>query len=198
VSRGILYMFSLLLCVIESPMYYCNTSPWWVGPHVGGASVKMMQEMIPVAYETLRQEIERLQEDVWSKQVPPVMNRDTFWSRMSETVGLDNTAMEAAVDFLHASSQHTVVMHVKPCVQYIIVIVPYLLSTVYTLLTGGMQRCSLIFRTFGALFRMTYSITVCGSAHRKNLHSDSLYFRPVPLWWSDASVNKLVLPCLML
>ena len=78
-SRGILYMFSLLLCVIESPMYYCNTSPWWVGPHVGGASVKMMQEMIPVAYETLRQEIERLQEDVWSKQVPPVMNRDTFW-----------------------------------------------------------------------------------------------------------------------
>jgi Leucine-rich repeat (LRR) protein len=168
------------------------------GPHVGGASVKMMQEMIPVAYETLRQEIERLQEDVWSKQVPPVMNRDTFWSRMSETVGLDNTAMEAAVDFLHASSQHTVVMHVKPCVQYIIVIVPYLLSTVYTLLTGGMQRCSLIFRTFGALFRMTYSITVCGSAHRKNLHSDSLYFRPVPLWWSDASVNKLVLPCLML
>jgi hypothetical protein len=85
-------------------MYYCNTSPWWVGPHVGGASVKMMQEMIPVAYETLRQEIERLQEDVWSKQVPPVMNRDTFWSRMSETVGLDNTAMEAAVDFLHAST----------------------------------------------------------------------------------------------
>ena len=94
---------------------------------------------------------------------------------MSETVGLDNTAMEAAVDFLHASSQHTVVMHVKPCVQYIIVIVPYLLSTVYALHTGGMQRCS----SFGALFRMTYSITVCGSAHRNILHSDSLYFRPV-------------------
>ena len=62
-------------------MYYCNTSSWCVhvGPHVGGSSVKTMQEMIPVAYKTLRQEIERLQEDVWSKQVPPVMNRDAFW-----------------------------------------------------------------------------------------------------------------------
>ena len=27
---------------------------------------------------------------------------------MSETVGLDKTAMEAAVDFLHASSQHRI------------------------------------------------------------------------------------------
>ena len=73
--------FSLLQFVIESPMYYCNTSSWCVhvGPHVGGSSVKTMQEMIPVAYKTLRQEIERLQEDVWSKQVPPVMNRDAFW-----------------------------------------------------------------------------------------------------------------------
>ena len=47
---------------------------------------------------------------------------------MSETVGLDKTAMEAAVDFLHASSQHTVVIHVNMCT---IAIVPYLLSTVY-------------------------------------------------------------------
>ena len=55
------------------------------GPHVGGASVKMMQEMIPVAYESLRQGIEGLQEEVWEKRVPPVMNRDTFWSVRSHT-----------------------------------------------------------------------------------------------------------------
>ena len=60
--------------IVPSP-----SSPSPPGPHVGGASVKMMQEMIPMAYEELRCKVDSLQEELWKKREPPIMSRDSFW-----------------------------------------------------------------------------------------------------------------------
>lgn len=71
------------------------------GPHIGGASVKMMQEMIPVAYEVLRCEIDSLQEEVWMKQVPPVMSRETFWY-MYTRVNIHTQELRVLKNSLHS------------------------------------------------------------------------------------------------
>ena len=49
------------------------------GPHIGGNTVKMMQEMIPVTYELLRRRIDSLQEIARKNKEPPILAKDEFW-----------------------------------------------------------------------------------------------------------------------
>ena len=51
----------------------------FLGPHIGGNTVKMMQEMIPVSYEALRCRIDSLQEVARKNKRPPILTRDAFW-----------------------------------------------------------------------------------------------------------------------
>ena len=46
---------------------------------MSGVRLKMMQEMIPEAYEVLRSRIDSLQEEAKRNREPPIMAKEQFW-----------------------------------------------------------------------------------------------------------------------